>query len=366
MFSLAKIFFYPLAGLYGLIIGIRNLLYDKKFLHAQSFQIPLINVGNLSVGGTGKTPHIEYLIRLLQEKYHLATLSRGYKRKTKGFILADENSSAKEIGDEPYLFHVKYPHVSVAVGEERIFAIPEILHQREHIDVILLDDAFQHRSVKPGLNILLTDYHNLFVDDHLLPIGSLRDAKSSYQRADIIIITKCPSNYNKKEIEQKIPLLSHQRLLFSSLQYHPPYLLSNSNMRKNISELKQIELITGIANNESMIEYLKKHTTDITVLKYSDHYYFAESDIDNWHAIYVKKPETFFLTTEKDATKLIPYLDKIKSLNLPIYILPIEITFDAGDKVKFDDYVFKYIKWEREKNGIFDQPIESNEFEIVE
>ncbi|MBP7477192.1 MAG: tetraacyldisaccharide 4'-kinase [Chitinophagales bacterium] len=366
MFPLAKLFLYPFAGLYGIIIGIRNFLYDKKILHAQSFQIPLINVGNLAVGGTGKTPHIEYLIRLLHDKYHIATLSRGYKRKSKGFMLADANSTAKDIGDEPFLFHVKYPHVTVAVGEERIFAIPEILHHRNHIDVILLDDAFQHRSVKPGLNILLTDYNKLFIHDYLLPIGSLRDSKSSYQRADIIIITKCPNHFNKREMEQKIPLLPHQRILCSSLHYHTPYLLSNSDIRKSIDHFKRIQLITGIASNESIIEYVKNYTQDITVLKYADHYYFEESDLENWLSMYQKDPSLIFLTTEKDATKLIAYLDKIKEMGLPIYILPIEVVFDAEDKVKFDDYILKYVQWEREKNGIFDSPLESEDVIEIE
>src|SRR3954466_15061305 len=190
----------PFALLYGIVVAIRNWLFDKKILKSATFNFPLIGVGNLSVGGTGKSPMVEYLVELLQPHFKVATLSRGYKRKTKGYVLANERTTALEIGDEPMQFHVKFPGIAVAVGEERLDAVPQLLHDRPNLQAIVLDDAFQHRTIKAGLNILLTEYSNLFTYDVFLPTGDLRDARASYHRADIIIITKCPADLS---IEKK-------------------------------------------------------------------------------------------------------------------------------------------------------------------
>ena len=186
-----RILLLPFALLYWLVIAIRNWLYNKKIIPSASFGLPLICVGNLSVGGTGKSPMVEYLVRLLKDQFKIATLSRGYKRKTKGYALANKESTALEIGDEPMQFHIKFPDVPVAVGEERLDAIPQLLHDRPGTEAIILDDAFQHRAIKAGLNILLTDYNNLFTRDFYLPTGDLRDLKSEYKRAEIIVVTKC-------------------------------------------------------------------------------------------------------------------------------------------------------------------------------
>ena len=194
----------PFSVMYGFIIGLRNKLFDKNILRSASFNFPVICVGNLALGGTGKTPMTEYLIRLLMQKYKVATLSRGYKRKTKGFAIADDTTTAIDIGDEPMQLHKKFPGVTVAVAEERVVGIPQLLHAKPETRVIILDDAFQHREVRPGLNILLTEYQNLYTKDMILPAGNLRDVKSSSSRAHIIVVTKCPPNLNEEEKQATI------------------------------------------------------------------------------------------------------------------------------------------------------------------
>src|SRR5215467_9259982 len=215
-----RILLLPFAFIYWLIIALRNFIYSKNIFRSSSFGLPIICVGNLSVGGTGKSPMVELLLEHLHKKFKVATLSRGYKRKTRGYALATENSTALDIGDEPMLFHQKFPGVPVAVGEERLVAIPQLLHDRPDTQVIILDDAFQHRAVKAGLNILLTDCNNLFTRDFYLPTGDLRDLKSNYKRADIIVVTKCKFELTREEAElmaEEIDPLPNQQLYFSSI-----------------------------------------------------------------------------------------------------------------------------------------------------
>src|SRR6201991_3119222 len=221
-----RILLFPVSLFYAVVVKMRNWCFDKKILSSTAFNLPIICVGNLAVGGTGKSPMVELLIRTLRSKFEIAVLSRGYKRKTRGYALANESTTALDIGDEPMQFHQKFPDVAVAVGEERIVAIPQLLHDRPDTKVIILDDAFQHRSVRPGMNILLTDYSNLFTRDWWLPSGDLRDAPSSYKRADLIIVTKCPEDLRENErqsITQEIAPLPHQQVFFSSIQYGFPY-----------------------------------------------------------------------------------------------------------------------------------------------
>ena len=226
-----RILLLPFAILYGLVVWIRNWLYDKNIFRSTSFGLPLICVGNLSVGGTGKSPMVEFLVMHLKNHYKVATLSRGYKRKTKGYALATDDTTALDIGDEPMQFHQKFPDVPVAVGEERIVAIPQLLHDRPETQVIILDDAFQHRALKAGLNILLTDYNNLFTRDFFLPTGDLRDTQGSYKRADIIVVTKSRPDLSaerKREVIEEIKPLPHQNgvfflhLVWYALSYYSP------------------------------------------------------------------------------------------------------------------------------------------------
>ena len=230
---------FPFSILYGLITGIRNFLYDHRIFKSYSFQIPIIAVGNLNVGGTGKTPQIEYLIRLLSDNYKVATLSRGYKRKSKGFILADQFSNSEILGDEPFQYFKKFPNIQVAVDADRKNGIEQLLSQTNKPDVILLDDAFQHRKVKSGLYILLTSYHDLFVDDYILPTGNLRESSNGARRANIIIVTKCPNaitDEDQNRIKIQLKLDNHQQLYFSNIDYDD-FVFSDANKLK-VSEIK--------------------------------------------------------------------------------------------------------------------------------
>src|SRR6201991_543475 len=217
-----RILLFPVSLLYALVVKIRNWCFDKKLLSSTAFNLPIICVGNLAVGGTGKSPMVELLIRTLSSRFEIAVLSRGYKRKTRGYALANESTTALDIGDEPMQFHLKFPNVAVAVGEERIVAIPQLLHDRPETQAIILDDAFQHRAVKAGLNVLLTDCSNLFTRDWWLPSGDLRDAPSSYRRADIIVVTKCPEDLTddqRRTIATEIEPKPHQQVFFSTINY---------------------------------------------------------------------------------------------------------------------------------------------------
>ena len=239
----------PISLLYGGVVWLRNRMFDYNIFRSSSFNFPIICIGNLAVGGTGKTPMVEYLIRLLKDQHAVATLSRGYKRKTKGFAIAGKGTTALEIGDEPMQFHQKFPEITVAVGEERLVAIPQLLHERPQTDVIILDDAFQHRSVRAGLNILLTDYKNLFTRDLMLPSGDLRDVRLSSQRAHIILVTKCKPgllNKEKNEIIAEIGPSTGQVVYFTSIEYGRPYHLFN---KKEISITEDMDtlLVCGIA-----------------------------------------------------------------------------------------------------------------------
>src|SRR5437773_929066 len=245
-----RILFLPFAIIYWFIIWLRNFFYDKSIFRSSSFGLPIICVGNLSLGGTGKSPMVEFLVEHLKNKFRIATLSRGYKRKTSGYALANENATALDIGDEPMLFHLKFPDVPVAVGEERLVAIPQLLHDRPETQAIILDDAFQHRAINAGLNILLTDYNNLFTRDFYLPTGDLRDLKSSYKRADIIVVTKCKPELGEEEankIRREIRPLPRQSVFFTKVEYAQASHITDHSTY-NMDEETEILLVTGIAN----------------------------------------------------------------------------------------------------------------------
>jgi tetraacyldisaccharide 4'-kinase len=342
-----RILLLPVALVYWLIIVIRNWLYNKNIIRSSSFSLPVICVGNLAVGGTGKSPMVEFLVERLKGRFKVATLSRGYKRKTKGYALAHEHSTALEIGDEPMQFHLKFPDVPVAVGEERMVAIPQLLHDKPGTECIILDDAFQHRMVKAGLNILLTDYNNLFTRDFYLPTGDLRDLRSSYKRADIIIVTKCDAELTeekKKEIIEEIEPLSHQQIFFTANKYSSPYHITHHSSTIRLDGTMEILLVTGIANPAPLKELLDEHTDAYYMLHFPDHHIFT---IDDWKDIKkrfdrIEAGEKYILTTEKDAVRLMKFgkeLDKI-----PLYVIPLahHFLFNEGDR--FMDAVTKYIK----------------------
>ncbi len=337
---------YPLALLYGVLIKLRNKLYDVKFFNSIEFSVPVICVGNLSTGGTGKTPHIEYLIELLNCRYRVATMSRGYKRMTQGFLLAEQGTNALRIGDEPMQFFMKYPEAVVCVAEERLTGIPNLLQRRPDVEVILLDDAYQHRSVKAGLNILITDYSNPFWEDHILPFGNLREGRESKNRADVIIVSKCPANLTKeqaKEIEQKIGAESHQQVFFTCIEYGTPY-YPGSNEVADIKG-KNMVLVSGIARPEPLLNFLKPQAGDVHVLTYPDHHYFVNTDIEEIAAAYNSwtVDNKIIVTTEKDATRLALHAEAINKLNLPIAVQPIKMSVLFNQANLLDEIVLKYI-----------------------
>ena len=328
-----------------MVISTRNLLFDKNYLKSAAFNFPIICIGNLAVGGTGKTPMVEYLIRLLKNDYAVATLSRGYKRKTKGFGIANKNTTALEIGDEPMQFHLKFPDVTVAVGEERLAAIPQLLHDRPGTQIILLDDAFQHRTVRAGLNILLTEYKNLYSRDLLLPAGDLRDSRHSAKRAEIIIVTKCRENLSveeKKRIEAELAPEENQSLFFTAIQYAQPYHLFSKKLFP-ITHGLELLLVCGIANPKPLKEFLTTHIQSYDMLNYPDHHIFSIDDLADIKKQFEKmhSANKIILTTEKDGVRLQKFENELK--NLPIYVMPIEHSFLFNDGDRFSGLVHDFI-----------------------
>jgi tetraacyldisaccharide 4'-kinase len=336
---------FPLSLIYGGVVWLRNWLFDKNILHSAVFNFPIICVGNIAVGGTGKTPMVEYLIRLLQNNYKTATLSRGYKRKTKGFAIANAATTALEIGDEPMQFHNKFPNVAVAVGEERVVAIPQLLQAIPSTDVIILDDAFQHRPVKAGLNIVLTAYNNLFTRDIILPSGDLRDVKTSMKRADIIVVTKCKTGLSAAErdtIIKEIKPLHHQTVFFTAIRYTKPYHLFNKS-EAAINSGSSVLLVCGIANPNPLKVFLTGQVHSYDMLRYADHHIFNSDDLADIkkHFEKIQADNKIILTTEKDATRLVKFADELK--DYPVYVLPIEHTFLFSEGGGFNKLVLEFI-----------------------
>lgn len=344
-FRVLRLLLFPVALLYGFVVKLRNFLYDVKIIKSVSFNFPVINVGNLAVGGTGKSPMVEYLLRLLLKDYKVATLSRGYKRKTIGYALANSKTTAIDIGDEPMQFHTKFPEAYVAVGEERAIAIPQILYDRPDTEVLILDDALQHRAVEAGLNILLTEYGNLFTEDVFLPTGSLRDARSGYKRAQIIIVTKCPADLSGQQREaviSKIRPLPDQQIFFSSIRYRKPYHILNGN---NIELNKQtnVLLLCAIANPKPIKAYLEKEAATVLELYYRDHYIFLIDDLKYIITQFenMDGENKIIMVTEKDAMRLTKFSDLLT--NLPVYVLPIEPAFLFNEAEQFNLLIKNFI-----------------------
>lgn len=340
-----RILLLPFSLLYGFVIIIRNWLYNKKILRSAEFNLPIICVGNLALGGTGKSPMVEFLIELLYNKFLIATVSRGYKRKTKGYALANENSTALEIGDEPMQFYTKFPQVAVAVGEERMVAVPQLLHDRPDTQVIILDDAFQHRAIKAGLNILLTEYNNLFTQDFFFPTGDLRDQKISAKRAEIIIVTKCSFNLTETEKEKIIKQLAQYKvshIFFTTTAYQAPYHITEKN-KKALLPGNEVLLVYGIANPQPLKNYISENTPAYEEIGYSDHHIFSIDDLKDISKKFekIKAPNKFILTTEKDAVRLIKF--KKQLAGLPLYVLPVKHKFLFSEEPVFNKIVIDFI-----------------------
>ena len=327
-----KILFWKLSIQFSLVTSIRNFIYNIGVIKSRQFNLPIISVGNLVLGGSGKTPTIEYLIRLLSKNYKIAVLSRGYGRKSKGFIIADSNSDTNLIGDEPMQYYRKFKNIIVSVDSNRVRGVNKLIKLNSKPEIILLDDAYQHRRLKPGMSILLTKFNDLYSDDNIFPLGNLRESKSNANRADIIIVTKCDKNISKdqkRHIIQKLNIGDNQKIYFSSIKYSK--MLYDKESSKLLSEFKNIKftLVTGIANSSHMVNYLKDNDFNFNHLSFKDHHNYSDSDISN-----INNNE-IVITTEKDYVKL------YSRVTTKLFYLPIE--FLIHNEEEFNNQILNSI-----------------------
>lgn len=343
----------PLSFLYGMGVRFRNMLFDTGILESRSFPVPVISVGNITVGGAGKTPHVEYLIRLLCETKRVSVLSRGYKRHTKGYLLASSSSTSLELGDEPYQMYLKYGrqvHVAVSAnrceGIERLCSDPET----KDTDVILLDDAFQHRYVKPGVNILLVDYHRLIVYDKLLPAGRLREPKDGKRRADIVIVTKCPPDLRPMDfrvITKALNLYPYQKLFFTTIEYGDLIPLFSNSRSLALSEITsdyEVLVLSGIASPRHLLCDIQKHTENVIPMTFRDHHLFTPKDIARINNTFDSlSSKRIIITTEKDAARLVGLDGLSDDVRNHIYALPIKTTFLLEQQEQFDEFILSYV-----------------------
>lgn len=341
---------FPLAVLYGLITKFRNILFDIRLLPSEKFGVPVISVGNLIAGGSGKTPLVEYLIRLLDGSGKLSTLSRGYKRKTKGYRFAGDGETVETIGDEPLQYHQKFANLNVAVCEKRREGIRRLLKDIDELDAVILDDAFQHRYVKPELSILVTDYFKLFTQDWMLPYGRLREYISGRKRADIIVVTKTPRIFSpivRKQLIEEIKPYPGQLICFSYIKYLPfePLFKNSCDFSSKIENVYSIILLTGIGNPGPMEEYLRRLCTDLEIMEFPDHHLFSQKDLlmlkDRYNTLPTKRK--IIVTTEKDAKRLQNAEAEAILGNLPVFYTPIVFEFHPDDKKIFDETVKRIV-----------------------
>ncbi len=352
----------PFSLLYGIVMWLRNALYDRNILKTTGFPVPVISVGNLTIGGTGKTPHIEYLISLLHDEFKVATLSRGYGRKTSGFLLVADPSTTSMIGDEPMQYHSKFKDIIVSVGEDRVAAIQHLVHLESKPEAILLDDAFQHRAVKAGINILLIEYDQVMNVDYPLPAGNLREWKSGMKRADIIIISKSPTilvPIERKRIIEHLEPAVHQQVYFTYYKYGDFIRVNGKQGMMLMSSSYYLEkrftivLVTGIANPSGLYEYLRRHTDKIEKITFPDHHEYTLRDINKIRETFdnIANSSKIIVTTEKDAMRLRnPELEEaIKQL--PFFYLPIEVMFH-NDNPKFDQTITDYVRQNQQHRNV--------------
>ncbi|MBR4391177.1 MAG: tetraacyldisaccharide 4'-kinase [Bacteroidales bacterium] len=337
----------PISFLHHIILSIRHKLYDWHLLKSKRFDHPVICVGNLSLGGTGKTPHTEHLIRLLSDSYRVAVLSRGYGRKTKGYRLASASDTSETLGDEPMLYHRKYPEILVAVDEDRVEGVETLLEDTCPPEVILLDDAFQHRKINAGLNLLLTEYGHLYSKDFLVPAGKLRDVKSAARRADIIVVSKSPKDLDEKQravVVAQLKPLPHQKVFFSSIEHEPLKPLNEEASKVAIEGIVGGLLFCGIANPKPLINELSDRYKKLETIAFSDHHAFNENDIDALLKKFKQLPfeEKIMVTTEKDYARIInsPYLCKFDSV--PLFAAPIHVNIHQQEE--FNKEILDYVR----------------------
>lgn len=359
----------PLSWIYGSIVRFRNWLFDIGVKKSKSFALPVISVGNITVGGSGKTPHVEYLVRLLQDKVKIAVLSRGYKRKSRGYVLAEEDTEMKEIGDEPFQMHQKFPGIYVAVDAKRVRGIQHLQDDEEtkDVEVILLDDAFQHRYVKPGINILLVDYHRLIIYDKILPAGRLREPLSGKNRADIVIVTKCPKDLKPMEfrvLTKAMNLYPFQKLYFTCINYDKPIGIFNEQ-QLDLESLKDknVMLLTGIASPKQMEHDLTPMVKTLTSVSFGDHHHFKSKDIDRINEIFESMPEPrLIITTEKDAVRLRDSEGLYEIVKDNLYALPIKVSFMQDQEENFNEKIISYVR-KNSRNSILAKRKDDNKSE---
>jgi len=351
---LKQITLFPLSILFGAVTSVRNWLFDKKILSSTTFSIPIISVGNLSVGGTGKTPHTEFILGVLQDDRKVALLSRGYKRETKGFLLADINADAVKLGDEPYQIYRKFPKITIAVDEKRVHGVQKLLENNKDIETIVLDDAFQHRYIKPGLSILLTDFSHLYTRDKLMPVGRLRETINGYKRANIIVVTKCPDKMQAdeyKKIENELKPAFHQELFYSRYIYNEiiPVFPAFENERWTYNRIVNkditVLLVAGIVYPQSIVEHLKKYTSKIETIYYKDHHFFLMQDLLEIMRRFdkIKTANKILLVTEKDAARLVTHQFFPERLKPITYALPIKVQIINNQEQLFIQKIKNYV-----------------------
>ena len=350
----------PLSWLYGLGVKFRNMLFEINILKSKSYSVPVISVGNITVGGSGKTPHVEYLIELLSDQMQVAVLSRGYKRKSKGYVLATSKSTVADIGDEPLQMKRKFGKVHVAVDADRCEGIERLTSDdtTSNTEVILLDDAYQHRYVKPGINILLVDYHRLISYDRLLPAGRLREPREGKSRADIVIVTKCPTTMKPMDyrvVTRNLDLYPYQTLLFSHLRYgdlHPMY-CGDDRRLDSLGANEHVLLLTGIAQPQQMMMDMEVYCKHITPMTFADHHAYTPEDIERINSTYASLPEPrLIITTEKDAARLHGMEGLTDDVRHHMYTLPVRVEFLNDNAETFHNKIFTYLKKDVEKSGL--------------
>ena len=351
--KIQDIFLAPVALVFYCITEIRNWFFDKKYSKSVGFNLPVIGIGNLSMGGTGKSPLVEWLLANFRQEFRMAVLSRGYGRKTNGFLAVESTLTVKEAGDEPLLFKWKFPEVPVCLSEDRVVGVPMLLQQYPETEAIVLDDVFQHRAIKPGLMILTTDYENLFTRDRIFPFGWLREDKRNYHRADLIVVTKCPSNLSQEErnkIEAEIKPHPYQRIYFASLEYGNLNPLFPIEIQPEA--IAHVLLFTGIANPAPLKSFIESKGVLVFDKKFRDHHSFDTFDLESIKEMLAHLPEkTRLVTTEKDAVRLLPHKDWFVANNIPVFIQPVRHHFLFGDNMLLTNDIRTFIHATIQKNA---------------
>ncbi|MEZ5106511.1 MAG: tetraacyldisaccharide 4'-kinase [Draconibacterium sp.] len=348
-----KILLYPLSWLYGTVVYIRNRMYDLNLLKSTEFDVPVISIGNITVGGTGKTPHVEYLVQLLKDKFEVATLSRGYKRKTTGYLEIQPGSTSEEAGDEPLQIKNHFPEITVSVCEKRVEGVEKLLRaENEKLpDVVILDDAFQHRRITPGINILLIDYNRPVKEDHLLPLGRLREGVSQMRRANIIVFTKCPDEVTpimRRILQKDVGLLPYQSLFFSTLEYgklKPVFSAKRLDKTFYTDKTHSILIVTGIASPKLFHDYMKKFSSHTKILSFPDHHYYSEADIQQIEQNLESLPgiNKIIVTTEKDSMRLKDKENLPETIKNSLYLLPAKVNFPDAESREFNKKILNYV-----------------------